>query len=77
MPDFGDNEWPGMLCIETANVAAQAIELSPGQHHTTIATSNRARFNNFMSLIFCQTENWGQKILAAGYVLADIFFEQR
>ena len=34
MPDFGDNEWTGMVCIETANVADNSIELSPGQVHT-------------------------------------------
>ncbi len=37
MPDFGDNEWPGMVCIETANVGEQAITLAPGQSHTTTA----------------------------------------
>ncbi len=35
MPDFGDDEWPGMVCIETANVGSDAIELQPGQSHTT------------------------------------------
>jgi glucose-6-phosphate 1-epimerase len=35
MKDFGDNEWPGMVCIETANIAHNSIELSPGQSHTT------------------------------------------
>lgn len=38
MQDFGDNEWPEMVCIETANVADHAITLEPGQIHT-IATS--------------------------------------
>jgi glucose-6-phosphate 1-epimerase len=33
MPDFGDEEWPGMVCIETANVGAGAIRLDPGQSH--------------------------------------------
>ena len=33
MPDFGDREWPGMVCIESANVASNAVELNPGQHH--------------------------------------------
>ena len=35
--DFGDDEWPGMLCIETANVGGGAITLGPGQSHTTAA----------------------------------------
>jgi glucose-6-phosphate 1-epimerase len=38
MPDFGDDEWPGMLCIETANVGERAVRLEPGSHHTMTAT---------------------------------------
>jgi glucose-6-phosphate 1-epimerase len=38
MADFGDNEWPGMVCIETANVGPHAIKLSPGESHTMTAT---------------------------------------
>jgi glucose-6-phosphate 1-epimerase len=34
LPDFGDDEWPKMLCIETANVADNAVTLAPGQKHT-------------------------------------------
>lgn len=34
MPDFGDEEWPAMMCIETANVGASAITLPPGSTHT-------------------------------------------
>jgi glucose-6-phosphate 1-epimerase len=34
MPDFGDDEWPQMLCIETANALSNAIELQPGESHT-------------------------------------------
>jgi glucose-6-phosphate 1-epimerase len=37
MPDFGDDEWTGMVCIETANVGSDAIMLQPGQSHTTQA----------------------------------------
>jgi glucose-6-phosphate 1-epimerase len=33
MPDFGDDEWPGMLCIESGNVADHAVTLGPGQRH--------------------------------------------
>jgi len=33
MSDFGDDEWPLMLCVETANVADHAIALAPGQAH--------------------------------------------
>jgi len=33
MPDFGDDEWPGMLCVETANAADDQITLTPGQSH--------------------------------------------
>ena len=34
MPDFGDEEWPGMLCVETANVRPNDIEILPGETHT-------------------------------------------
>jgi len=37
MADFGDDEWPGMLCIETANVGAAAITLRPEDRHTMTA----------------------------------------
>ncbi len=37
MPDFGYDEWPEMVCVETANVAAGKIELSPGESHSTTA----------------------------------------
>jgi D-hexose-6-phosphate mutarotase len=37
MADFGDDEWPGMLCIETANVGPNAVELEPGQSHSMTA----------------------------------------
>jgi glucose-6-phosphate 1-epimerase len=38
LPDFGDDEWPGMLCIETANAVNNAVKISPGQSHTMTAT---------------------------------------
>jgi D-hexose-6-phosphate mutarotase len=34
MADFGDDEWPRMLCIETANVGANAITLAPEKTHS-------------------------------------------
>ena len=37
MPDFGDDEWPSMLCIETANVRDAAVSVEPGSHHTMTA----------------------------------------
>jgi glucose-6-phosphate 1-epimerase len=33
MPDFGDDEWPFMLCIETCNVRENAITIAPGQSY--------------------------------------------
>ncbi len=33
MSDFGDDEWPRMLCVETANVDAHAVTLAPGKSH--------------------------------------------
>ncbi len=38
MPDFGDEEWPHMLCVETCNVAQSAITLAPTQSRTMTAT---------------------------------------
>src|SRR4051812_35235365 len=37
MADFGNDEWRGMLCIETANAADNAITLAPGATHTMSA----------------------------------------
>jgi glucose-6-phosphate 1-epimerase len=37
MADFGDEEWPGMLCIETCNVGRSAVKLGPGESHAMIA----------------------------------------
>src|SRR5208282_6141302 len=34
MPDFGDDEWPSMLCIEASNVCEQAVTLAHGQLHS-------------------------------------------
>ena len=33
MADFGDEDWPQMLCIETANAADNAVTLGPGKRH--------------------------------------------
>jgi glucose-6-phosphate 1-epimerase len=38
MPDFGDDEWPRMLCVETANAGEQALTLAPGATHAMTAT---------------------------------------
>lgn len=37
MPDFGDLEWRGMVCVETANVGAAAVRLEPGGTHRMTA----------------------------------------
>ncbi|TWU49529.1 D-hexose-6-phosphate mutarotase [Rubripirellula reticaptiva] len=37
MADFGDDEWKSMVCIETANVGDQAIELLPGRSYSMTA----------------------------------------
>jgi D-hexose-6-phosphate mutarotase len=37
MADFGDDEWPGMVCVETCNVADHAITLEPGKSHVMTA----------------------------------------
>ena len=38
MPDFGDDEWPRMLCVETANAAENAVTVPPHKSHSTRAT---------------------------------------
>jgi glucose-6-phosphate 1-epimerase len=38
MPDYGDDEWPGMVCVETCNVNVHAVTLAPGGRHTLTAT---------------------------------------
>ena len=46
MPDFGDQEYTGMVCVETANVSLpelspaqhDLVTLAPGQSHTLAAT---------------------------------------
>ncbi len=38
MPDFGDDEWPGMVCVETANALDAAVRIAPGASHTLRAT---------------------------------------
>jgi glucose-6-phosphate 1-epimerase len=38
MADFGDDEWPGMICIETANAADNAVTVPPHASHSMTAT---------------------------------------
>jgi glucose-6-phosphate 1-epimerase len=38
MPDFGDDEWSGMVCVETANAMDDAVTLAPGAAHVMTAT---------------------------------------
>lgn len=38
MPDFGDDEWTGMVCVETANAGADAVTLAPSARHAMTAT---------------------------------------
>ena len=38
MPDFGDDEWPEMVCVETGNVNVHAVTLAAGARHTMTAT---------------------------------------
>ena len=37
MADFGDEEWPGMICVETANVGDSAVRLEAAQTHRVLA----------------------------------------
>ena len=38
MADFGDDEWTGMVCVETANAMENAVTLAPGATHVMTAT---------------------------------------
>jgi D-hexose-6-phosphate mutarotase len=38
MSDFGDDEWTGMVCVETANAMDDAVTLAPGAAHAMTAT---------------------------------------
>jgi glucose-6-phosphate 1-epimerase len=38
MPDFRDDEWLEMVCVETGNVNAHAVTLAAGERHTLTAT---------------------------------------
>ncbi len=35
MSDFGDDEWPGMLCVEAGNAGPHRVKLTPASRHTT------------------------------------------
>jgi glucose-6-phosphate 1-epimerase len=37
MADFGDDEWTGMVCVETCNANVHARTLEPGQSHAMTA----------------------------------------
>lgn len=34
MPDFGDEEYPGMICVETTNAPGDEREVQPGDSHS-------------------------------------------
>jgi glucose-6-phosphate 1-epimerase len=34
LTDFGDEEWPHMVCVEPANAAENAVTVAPGARHT-------------------------------------------
>ncbi len=38
MPDFGDEEWTGMVCVESANAMDDAQTLEPGDSHELLTT---------------------------------------
>ena len=37
MEDFDDDEWTGMVCVETCNIRATSVRLAPGESHTMVA----------------------------------------
>lgn len=43
VPDFAEDEWPGMVCVEPANAHHFAFTLKPGESHTMRATIEVAK----------------------------------
>ena len=43
MSDFGDDEWPRMACIETANAGENAVKLGVGERHAMRAEIRLAK----------------------------------
>ena len=43
MPDFGDDEWTKMVCIETCNVNNCEVELQPDDSHVMTAKIDMER----------------------------------
>jgi glucose-6-phosphate 1-epimerase len=37
LPDFGDDEWRHMVCVEVSNIREAAVSLAPGESHTMTA----------------------------------------
>lgn len=46
MADFGDDEWPKMICVETANAGESAVRLDAGQTHRLRARIKVSKENN-------------------------------
>lgn len=38
MADFGEDEWPFLVCVETGNVADNTLEIAPANRHVTTTT---------------------------------------
>lgn len=38
LADLGDDEWPGMVCVEAANIGEAAVSLVPGATHRLVQT---------------------------------------
>src|SRR5205085_8137670 len=47
LADLGSEQWPHMLCVETANIGRNAVRLAPKETHllTTIIRANRCEFS--------------------------------
>ena len=42
LADLGDDDWRGLICVETANVLPRAITLTPGEQHVMTMTATIA-----------------------------------
>jgi glucose-6-phosphate 1-epimerase len=43
MADYGDEEWPGMVCVETCNVGRDAVTVMPGERQVMTARISVAK----------------------------------
>jgi glucose-6-phosphate 1-epimerase len=46
MADLGDEEYTGMLCVETTNAGPDAVRINPGENYRLVARYTIERIEN-------------------------------